>query len=242
MDEATNGNGNPVEEKEIKPRDYRDPRANCNIEGFWYAQEEAEQVIRQNERKRAAHAKKLKEKWLETQQGKLCMAFYQAFQEYRKYLEENPRAQVSPNGSPLEFEEHRLFEEGLRLVEDHQMEREERDRKNLERAQKAARCEHNFVDGETCRAPRMRGKKLCRMHERMEEAKALRLDLGPMEDPDSIQHAIRKLQAAVIDGVLDHKQVAALSYLIQLAAWNVTRTRLVANRREDEGSGDREIG
>jgi hypothetical protein len=233
MDEATNGNGNPVEEKEIKPRDYRDPRANCNIEGFWYAQEEAEQVMRQNEARRTAQAKKLKKEWLETQQGKLCMAFYQAFQEYRKYLEENPQAQASPDGSPLEFEEHMLFEEGLRMVEDHQMERAERDRKNLERAQRAARCEHNFVDGETCRAPRMRGKKLCRMHERMEEAKALRLDLGPMEDPDSIQLAISKLQAAVIDGVLDHKQVAALSYLIQLAAWNVTRTRMVAKRLED---------
>jgi hypothetical protein len=73
----------------------------------------------------------------------------------------------------------------------------------------------------------MKGKELCRMHERMEEAKALKLDLGPMEDPDSIQIAIKKLQAAVIDGVLDHKQVAALSYLIQLAAWNVTRTSMV---------------
>ena len=63
------------------------------------------------------------------------------------------------------------------------------------------------------------------MHDRMEEAKALRLDLGSMEDPDSIQIAIKKLQAAVIDGVLDNKQIAALSYLIQLAAWNVTRTK-----------------
>lgn len=234
MDEATNGNGNPVEEKEIQPRHHLDPRANCNIDGFWYAQEEAEQVMRQNARKRAAYAKKLKEQWLETPQGKLCMAFYQAFQEYKKYLEENPRAEASPVGSPLEFEEHRLFEEGLRMVEDHQMERAERDRKNLERAQKAARCEHNFEDGERCRAPRIKGKRLCRMHERLEEAKALRLDLGPMEDPDSIQHAIRKLQAAVIDGALDHKQVAALSYLIQLAAWNVTRTSTVAKRLTDE--------
>ncbi len=72
----------------------------------------------------------------------------------------------------------------------------------------------------------MKGKKLCRMHERMEEAKALKLDLGPMEDPDSIQVAIKKLQAAVIDGQLDHRQVASLSYLIQLAAWNVTRTSM----------------
>jgi hypothetical protein len=60
----------------------------------------------------------------------------------------------------------------------------------------------------------------------MEEAKAVKLDLGPMEDPDSIQAGIRKLQAAIIDGKLDSKQIGLL-YTIQLAAWNVTRTRTV---------------
>jgi len=216
-----------TEEKEIEPRDYRDPRAQVNIHGFWYAKEEVEQVERQNARGRAAHEKNMREKWLETTQGKLCMAFYQAFQEYRKFLEQNLNAQIRPDGAAVEFKEHKLFEEGLRMVRNHQVERAERDRKNLELAQSAARCEHNFVDGERCRAPRMKDKELCPMHERMEEAKALKLDLGPMEDPDSIQIAIKKLQAAVIDGVLDHKQVAALSYLIQLAAWNVTRTSMV---------------
>jgi hypothetical protein len=221
-----------TEEKEIEPRDYRDPRAQVNIQGFWYAKEEVEQVDRQNARRRAAHEKNMREKWLETEQGKLCMAFYQAFQEYRKFLEQNLNAQRRPDGAAVEFKEHKLFEEGLRMVRNHQVERAERDRKNLELAQSAARCEHNFVDGERCRAPRMNGKELCRMHERMEEAKALKLDLGPMEDPDSIQIAIKKLQAAVIDGVLDHKQVAALSYLIQLAAWNVTRTSMVTRERQ----------
>jgi hypothetical protein len=225
MDELTSGNANEIEKPEIQPRHHTDPRADCNIEGFWYAKEEMAQVQRQNARRQAAYMKKLHERWLETEQGKLCMAFYQAFQAYKKYLEENSHARVSPDRSPLEFEEHKLFEQGLLMMENHEEQRAERDRKNLARAQNAARCEHSFVDGERCRAPRMKGKKLCRMHERMEEAKALRLDLGSMEDPDSIQIAIKKLQAAVIDGVLDHKQVAALSYLIQLAAWNVTRTK-----------------
>ena len=62
------------------------------------------------------------------------------------------------------------------------------------------------------------------MHDRMEEAKAVKLDLGPMEDADSIQVGIRKLQAAIIDGKLDSKQIGHLAYTIQLAAWNVTRT------------------
>src|SRR6201998_3208616 len=200
MDELKRGDENEIEEPEIKPRHHTDPRANCNIDGFWYAKEEVEQVKRQNARRQAAYMKKLHETWLETEQGKLCRAFYEAFQAYRKYLGENAHARVSPDRSPLVFEEHKLFEEGLRMMEIHQVERAERDRKNLERAQNAARCEHSFVDGERCRAPRMKGKKLCRMHERMEEAKALRLDLGSMEDPDSIQISIKKLQAAVIDG------------------------------------------
>jgi hypothetical protein len=225
MDELTRGKEKEIEEPEIQPRHHTDPRADCNIQGFWYAKEEMEQVQRQNARREAAYRKKLHERWLETEQGKLCMAFYEAFQAYRECLEKNSQARVSPDGSPLKFDEHKLFEQGLRMMENHQEERAERDRKNLARSQNGARCEHSFVDGERCRAPRIKGKKLCRMHERMEEAKALRLDLGPMEDPDSIQIAIKKLQAAVIDGVLDHKQVAALSYLIQLAAWNVTRTK-----------------
>ena len=225
MDETNAGNENSIEEKEIQPRDYRDPKAQVNILGFWYAKEEVEQVQRQNARREVEARKKRREKWLETEQGKLCLAFYQAFQEYKKYLEQHLHIPGGAHGAPLDFEEHKFFEQGLLMMENHQEERAERDRKNLERAQKAARCEHDFVDGERCRAPRMKGKKLCRMHERMEEAKALRLDLGSMEDPDSIQIAIKKLQAAVIDGVLDNKQVAALSYLIQLAAWNVTRTK-----------------
>jgi hypothetical protein len=56
------------------------------------------------------------------------------------------------------------------------------------------------------------------------EARSQKLDLGPMEDPDSIQVAIRKLQGAIIERTLDNKQVGQLAYTIQLAAWNVTRT------------------
>jgi hypothetical protein len=64
------------------------------------------------------------------------------------------------------------------------------------------------------------------MHERMEEARAIKLDLGLMEDAESIQLAIMKLQRAVIDGTIDEKQSGRLAYLIQLAAWNVTHTRM----------------
>lgn len=207
--------------KEIRPREKGDPLAQREYNGHLYSEEEVKRF-------RAAYMKDMKSHWLETEQGRLCMAFYKAFHEYKKYVEEHGYALQRRDGGPLDFDEHKLFEHGLQAVEDYKIERAERDRKNLEQAQKAARCEHMYTDSAQCRAPRMKGKKLCRMHERMEEAKALKLDLGPMEDPDSIQIAIKKLQAAVIDGVLDNKQVSALSYLIQLAAWNVTRTSMVS--------------
>ena len=208
--------------REIRPREKGDPLAR-EYNGKLYSDEEVERF-------RAAYVKDMKTHWLETEQGKLCMAFYTAFHAYKKFVEEHPYALRRRDGADVDFDEHRLFQQGLRAVEEYKAERAERDRKNLERAQKAARCEHMFTDSARCRAPKMKGKKLCRMHERMEETRALKMDLGPMEDPDSIQIAIKKLQAAVIDGVLDNKQVSALSYLIQLAAWNVTRTSMVVRK------------
>ncbi|HKR94403.1 MAG TPA: hypothetical protein VJW55_03530 [Candidatus Angelobacter sp.] len=64
----------------------------------------------------------------------------------------------------------------------------------------------------------------------MEETKAesenlaSMIDGWSMEDPDSIQAAIQRLQRAIIGGKLTAKQVGQLAYTIQLAAWNVTRT------------------
>ena len=128
MDELTTGNENQIEEREIQPRDYHDPKAQVNILGSWYAKDEVEQVERQNARRQAAYKKKLHERWMETEQGKLCKAFYEAFQACRKYLEENAQAQKRPDGSALEFEEHKLFEQGLLMMDNHHEERTERDR------------------------------------------------------------------------------------------------------------------
>ncbi|MGH9566369.1 MAG: hypothetical protein ACRD4I_10320 [Candidatus Angelobacter sp.] len=85
----------------------------------------------------------------------------------------------------------------------------EKSRENLEKARLAARCEHILLDGRRCRSPRMKDSTLCYWHDQMERTKAEKLDLGPMEDPDSIQIAIRKLQAAVIDGSLEKAGFAA---------------------------------
>jgi hypothetical protein len=172
-----------------------------------------------------ARKKQYRQDWEQTGGGKLCLAFYDAFKKYKDYLEIHGGETARPSG-PIrnKYDEHTVFQECLRTMESYKTEREETLRRNLEKAQQAARCQHVFLSGKQCGAPRVRGKELCRMHEGMEEAKAVKLDLGPMEDADSIQVGIRKLQAAIIDGKLDSKQVGQLAYTIQLAAWNVTRT------------------
>jgi hypothetical protein len=174
--------------------------------------------------------KENREKWEESEAGRLCIQFYEAFRAYEKYIQEHPRAIFKYSGERVNYDEHKAFEQALKFMDRDRCEREEMARKNLEKAQRAARCQHVHTNGEQCGAPRVRGRKLCHMHERMEEAKAESLSLAAMinswsmEAPDSIQAAIQRLQRAIIEGQLTAKQVGQLAYTIQLAAWNVTRT------------------
>ena len=227
-----NGNGNrteqvPIGQREIKPRDPNDPLATTTYKGQFYSREEANELIQ-----RESHAKAVqydRQEWEKSEAGRLCIAFYDAFRAYEKHLQEHPHSVFNHFGKRVDHAEHKAFEQALKFMEQDRREREEKDRKNLEKAQRAARCQHIYVNGNKCGAPRVRGRKLCHMHERMEQTKAekLDLDLGPMEDPDSIQMGIQKLQAAIIDGTLDAKQIGQLAYTIQLAAWNVMRTSMV---------------
>jgi hypothetical protein len=221
-----NDTNTDIRTRVIKPREHgKDPLATCSYMWEWYSEEEVAELKRRRWQRG-------KEDWEKTEHGKLCLTFYEAFHAYKRYLETHPYAHVPPDAARSDYDEHKLFEEGLRMVEQQRREREETLRRNLEKAQKAARCQHFYLNGDQCGAPRVRGKKLCHMHERMEEAKTemleLELDLGPMEDADSIQMGIKKLQRAIIGGKLTHRQVGQLAYTIQLAAWNVTRTSMAA--------------
>jgi len=218
-----------IRTREIKPRERgKDPLATREWTNQWYSEEEYKELQRR-------YIQAGKDKWEQTKHGKLCLAFYEAFHAYRKYLEEHAFARRSPQGHDVDYDEHKLFEEGLRIVEELQEEREEKLRRNLEKAQKAARCRHTYLNGRQCGAPRVRGRKLCHMHERVEDAKTAVIDLGPMEDADSIQMAIRRLQGAILEGKLNHRQIGQLAYTIQLAAWNVTRTSVMVKQlTEDE--------
>jgi hypothetical protein len=217
----------------ILPRMFNDPEANVHIFGNYYADYEVEEVTKQHEKAWAEHQKKSYEEWSKTPHGALCVDLHAKFQEYKKFLEEHPWAR-DPKGALETFAEHQLFAEALREVSNHEAERTERDLKNLEKAQLAARCEHIFMDGVRCGAPKMRGRELCRMHDRLDAANTTKLDLGPMEDPESILVAIKRLLAAILEGTVDGKLVSQLTNLIQVAAWNVRGMKL--------GKGAKEIG
>jgi hypothetical protein len=194
-----------------------DPTAAALIDGQYRRLEDVDKLMDQPGA-RTEREQKTREEWLQSPHGQMCKELYDKFLEYKAFVEKDP------DGAFVDYEEHQLFARALGLMETHTRKYAVRDQQNLERAQRAARCTHILTNGERCRAPRVRRRLLCHMHERMLEARAEKLELPPLEDANSIQLAIMKLQKAVIDGTLDHKRIGYLSNLIQIAAWNVSRT------------------
>ena len=94
-------------------------------------------------------------------------------------------------------------------------------RSNLERANNAPRCAHIKANGERCRAPKMRGRRLCNMHLAMEDASPKKISLPALDDPNGIQVAIMKAAQGLLDGTLEQKQASLLAYFLQIAANNV---------------------
>lgn len=224
----------PQESKQPNPPDWDDDFAKNGavIDSVFYpTREKAVEAYWRRRELRLAGLRRERESWEQSPAGKLCLDLYRKFQEYKAYLEQDSLAALIARGS--DYPEDKLFHAVLRLAEQSERERREKDLQNLTRARNAARCAHLHADGRRCGSPRMKGKKLCYTHERMEEARAVTLDLGLMEDPESIQLAIMKLQRAVIEGTVSEKQTGRLAYLIQLAAWNVTHIKS-ANRGDEE--------
>jgi hypothetical protein len=96
-------------------------------------------------------------------------------------------------------------------------------RNSVERANNSPRCRFEKVNGQPCRAPRVRGKKYCHMHQTMEEARPEKISLPGLSDANAIQAAIAKGAQALVDGKLEQKQASILGYYLQLALSNVGR-------------------
>jgi hypothetical protein len=144
--------------------------------------------------------------WPASAAGQLLKKLGECFAEYRECLEKDPRLVERA----LEFDEmnQKIFN---------------RMRTSMDRAHNAPRCRHEKAGGGTCRAPRVRGKKYCHMHEMLEEARPEKINLPSLGDAHAIHAAIAKGAQAVVDGKLEYKQASILGYYLQLALSNVGR-------------------
>jgi hypothetical protein len=171
------------------------------------SQEDYERVWKMVDERRAREEKERRRRfWKASQAGQALKRFRAAFLEYRAILEKN----VEISAEAMEFDEQsqRIFE---------------RLRTNMSKAHNAQRCGRVMANGRRCRAPRVRGKKLCHMHMAMDSLRPETLDLPSLDNPNDIQLAIAKVAQAFLDGRLQQKEASTLGYVLQLALSNVNR-------------------
>lgn len=172
--------------------------------------DEREAVMRQrDDRRLREHRERERQAWGRTQAGQLLKQLGEAFDAYRRCVMEDPQLQERA----LEFDQvnQKIFNKM---------------KSTIERANSAPRCQYPRGNGETCRAPRIRGKKFCHMHLMMEEARPEKIRLPNLADAAGIHGAIAKGAQAVVDGKIDYKQASILGYYLQLALSNVGKLDL----------------
>jgi len=188
-------------------------------ETLWYkarSEDERFAIMEQRDARRLKeHQEREKQEWPTTRAGQLLKKLGECFAEYKECLEHDPRLQEKA----LEFDEinQKIFNKM---------------RNSIERANNAPRCRYPKAKGGTCRAPRVRGKKYCHMHEMLEEARPEKISLPNLGDARAIHGAIAKGAQAVVDGKLDYKQASILGYYLQLALSNVKHVEFEDEQEE----------
>ena len=168
----------------------------------WVNQVRVERM--RDERRARLQKEEEAQRWRGSEAGKLLRQLGESFQAYRNYVEGDQELQAAA----LEFDEvnQKIFNKM---------------KSTIDRANSAPRCRYPKGNGETCRAPRVRGKKFCHVHLMMEEARPEKISLPNLGDAAGIHGAIAKGAQAVVDGKLDYKQASILGYYLQLALSNV---------------------
>jgi hypothetical protein len=176
-----------------------------------------ELMQQRDERRLKEQQERERQTWGTTQAGQLLKKLGECFAEYKECLEQDPRLQAKA----LAFDEmnQKIFN---------------RMKNTIERANNAPRCRFEKANGVMCRAPRVRGKKLCHMHLMMEEARPEKISLPGLSDANAIQAAIAKGAQALVDGKLEQKQASILGYYLQLALSNVGRVDFEEERETVE--------
>jgi hypothetical protein len=97
-----------------------------------------------DERRRREWEEDVKEQWPSTKAGQLFTQLAEAFTACQQFVEQHPK--VPEMAQIADGEQHDVFT----MLRD-----------NLEKANRAPRCEHPKSNGQLCRAPKMRGEKYC---------------------------------------------------------------------------------
>ena len=170
-----------------------------------------------DERRRREQEEELKEQWPSTEAARLFTQLGEAFTACQKLLEQNPAMEAA--AKLADGERHDVFT----MLRD-----------NLEKANRAPRCEYPRSGGRPCRAPKVRGQKYCCMHLALEAARPTKFNLPALEDANSIQVALTKTAQGLVDGTLDEKVATKLAYVLQVAMSNVGKVSFEPEEVEEE--------
>jgi hypothetical protein len=171
----------------------------------------------QGERRRREAEEELKEQWPSTEAARLFTQLGETFTACQKMLEQNPA--IGAAAKLADGERHDVFT----MLRD-----------NLEKANRAPRCEYPRSGGNPCRAPKVRGQKYCNMHLAMEAARPTKFNLPALDDANSIQVALNKTAQGLVDGTLNEKVATKLAYVLQVAMTNVDKVDFEPEEEEEE--------
>ena len=178
--------------------------------------DDMDKVLRmRDERKEREWKEQVKEQWPSTQEAQVFTQLAEAFTACQKLLEQHP--EITEMAQIADGERHDIFT----LLRD-----------NLEKANRAPRCEKRKSNGQMCRAPKMRGERYCCMHLALEAARPTKFSLPALDDANSIQVAVDKSIQGLVDGTLEEKRATKLAYFLQLAMSNVGRVRFEPEEEE----------
>ena len=170
-----------------------------------------------DERRQREDEEELKEQWPSTEAARLFKQLGETFTACQKLLEQDPEIETA--AKLADGERHDVFT----MLRD-----------NLEKANRAPRCEYPRSGGRPCRAPKVRGQKYCNMHLAMEAARPTKFNLPALDDANSIQVALNKTAQGLVDGTLEEKVATKLAYVLQVAMTNVGKVNFEPEEGEEE--------
>jgi hypothetical protein len=100
------------------------------------------------------------------------------------------------------------------------------------------RCQHIKMNGTQCGSPRLRSRRLCFFHDRIQRERTKiakdmsaqrRFDLPLLEDANSVQVALMKVMQMLGSGNMDHRTAGLMLYALQTASVNLRNAQFEAS-------------